>query len=1132
MTMKPLSTAPDYFPLALQFSARAWDDYGLSLELLAEPAPPLYRLRRLAAQMRQRRPEPPASAAQLNLLALLNAVFRQIVGRYLEERRCAVGLDAVVLAGRQSGVDGLRPALSAFVRLYPPQAVHGGEDPGDFLQREGANRQMAAVELFLLAVQSRNPAARPMAGLFADDELQAACGYRQTLERLDAELAGEAAPGLLGGSLLALLQRPLLAAPASLTGQLDYVLQQWGDLLPPELLRRMRIAFDVLREEEARRGGGPGEARIPHFATAGEEPERFSPDTDWMPNAVLVAKTIYVWLDQLSRHYGRPLTRLDQIPEEELDRLAGWGFTALWLIGIWERSPASQLIKQRMGNPEAVASAYSLYDYVIAGDLGGEESLRLLEERCAARGLRLACDVVPNHTGIDSRWTREHPDWYIQVEHPPYPAYRFSGPDLCASEATEIRIEDGYWNHSDAAVVFRHLDRHSGRVRYLYHGNDGTHLPWNDTAQLNFLLPEVREAMIQTILQVARRFRIIRFDAAMTLAKKHFQRLWFPQPGGGAGVPSRAEHAMSREDFERAFPAEFWREVVDRVAAEVPDTLLLAEAFWLMEGYFVRTLGMHRVYNSAFMNMLKTEDNGKYRTVIKNILDFNHEILKRFVNFMNNPDEATAVAQFGKGDKYFAVATLLVTMPGLPMFGHGQVEGLEEKYGMEYRRAYRDESPDTGFIRHHEAQIFPLMHRRCLFSGSAEFVLYDFRSGGHVNEDVIAYSNRCGDERALVVVHNRHADTGGWLRDSAAKRLRDADGERQVRPPLHEALGLGDEAGLLYRFRDHRSGQEYLRPARELAEQGLYLQLGPYQYHVFLDFRAIADADGSWTRLAAELDGRPVGCLETEWKRRRYAGLLAALRRTLHPGRLEQAAAELAGGESGTAERDLFCREAAVLYTEMAGAAGLVVAAEEPAAALATDLAALERLLALAGREEQRSADSSLLPGREALARLLLPWLALRRLGSLAGAAGAPRRTGEWLETYLLREALEEMLRPQGEEQARNDARLVALLCRHQQAWVAAEGWRQVLAQLLEEPPARDLLGWHRHGDAHWVVRERFEALLGALFAAAAVDAAADPQLKEADLLARLAELQEEYDSLRRQGAAVHYQVEKFAEFV
>ena len=60
-------------------------------------------------------------------------------------------------------------------------------------------------------------------------------------------------------------------------------------------------------------------------------------------------------------------------------------------------------------------------------------------------------------------------------------------------------------------------------------------------------------------------------------------------------------------------PAEFWREVVDRVAAEVPDTLLLAEAFWLLEGYFVRTLGMHRVYNSAFMHMLRDEHNAEYQ---------------------------------------------------------------------------------------------------------------------------------------------------------------------------------------------------------------------------------------------------------------------------------------------------------------------------------------------------------------------------------------------------------------------------------------------------------------------------------------------------------------------------------------
>ena len=275
-------------------------------------------------------------------------------------------------------------------------------------------------------------------------------------------------------------------------------------------------------------------------------------------------------------------------------------------------------------------------------------------------------------------------------------------------------------------------------------------MPWNDTAQLDFSNAEVREAVIQTILHVARNFPVIRFDAAMTLAKKHIQRLWFPEPGAGGAIPSRSEHGMPRAEFEAKVPEEFWREVVDRVAAEVPDTLLLAEAFWMMEGYFVRTLGMHRVYNSAFMHMLRDEDNAKYRQVIKNTIEFDPQILKRYVNFMNNPDEKTAIEQFGNGDKYFGVCTLLATLPGLPMFGHGQIEGFKEKYGMEFRTPKWDEQIDEGLVGGHEWKIFPLLHRRSLFAESEHFLLYDFYTPeGHVNEDVFAYSNRHEDERGL-----------------------------------------------------------------------------------------------------------------------------------------------------------------------------------------------------------------------------------------------------------------------------------------------------------------------------------------------------------------------------------------------
>ena len=281
---------------------------------------------------------------------------------------------------------------------------------------------------------------------------------------------------------------------------------------------------------------------MPTYDDARAEVEAFSADRDWMPRVVMIAKNTLVWLDQLSRAYGRPIGRLDQVPDEELDTMARRGFTALWLIGVWERSPASRTIKRRMGNSEAEASAYALADYAVAGSLGGEAALADLRDRAWRRGIRLASDMVPNHTGIDSRWVIEHPERFLAWPHadPPYPSYSFSGPDLSSDPRVGVFIEDHYWDHTDAAVVFKRVDRSTGEVRYLYHGNDGTHMPWNDTAQLDFLREDTRDAVARTILHVARLFPIIRFDAAMTLTRKHFQRLWFPEPGRGGDIPSRA----------------------------------------------------------------------------------------------------------------------------------------------------------------------------------------------------------------------------------------------------------------------------------------------------------------------------------------------------------------------------------------------------------------------------------------------------------------------------------------------------------------------------------------------------------------------------------------------------------------
>jgi glycosidase len=736
-----------------------------------------------AQRMNQKRdlvnfPEQAVKASQINAMGLIHELTHYMFRIYREQHNPQLLENALSWLHARVGAAAVDAALKKFVDEFPALAVYRREsDIDSYLAGETngtPNRQIVLEEMLMLWLENLNPAFSPFQELFDDSRLEKETTYPSVISSLysffgtstdgaSADASGGLA-GLFGSqNLIDMLRAPALASPHSLEGQLEFIRERWG-LSLGKYFYRLLGGLDLIKEENKPVFFGPGPVEVPVYQFAGleVEPEQFTPDRDWMPRLVLIAKNAYVWLEQLSQAYRRPIATLDQVPDEELDKLARWGITGLWLIGLWERSAASQRVKQMMGNPDAVASAYSLFDYQIAGKLGGEAACQDLKARAWQRGIRLASDMVPNHVGIDGRWVIEHPDWFIAVDDPPYPSYSFNGPDLSWNEHVGIYLEDHYYDRSDAAVVFKRVERSNGSAKYIYHGNDGTSMPWNDTAQLNYLSAEVREAVIQTILHVARQFPVIRFDAAMTLAKKHIERLWFPEPGSGGAIPSRSEHAITKAQFDALMPNEFWREVVDRAAVEAPDTLLLAEAFWLMEGYFVRTLGMHRVYNSAFMHMMRDEDNAKYRTLMKNTLEFDPEILRRYVNFQNNPDERTAVDQFGKGDKYFGICTLMLTMPGLPMFGHGQIEGFAEKYGMEYQRAYWDEQPDGYLIERHEREIFPLVHKRYLFAGVEHFLLYDFFTpDGAVAEDVFAYSNRFGDERGLVVYHNTYATVRG-----------------------------------------------------------------------------------------------------------------------------------------------------------------------------------------------------------------------------------------------------------------------------------------------------------------------------------------------------------------------------------
>jgi len=1054
--------------------------------------------------------------AELAAMSLVHEILHAILGFYRSQHAQGWrGLRAQLAERLGSGA---HDAVLTFLHTFPTPAIYrqmqgeGDETPETLLGRGGqAAEDTYTEELILLWLTNQNPAYETVRPIISDADLGET--YRAFTAATDRFFRDDVPFGPRGEKLIDLLLAPSRAAPFSILDQLKWIEETWGHALGLGELavwRRVLWARDFLHEEGkyfARGGPGPGAPQMDplRFDAAQrqpeEEPKRFSADLDWMPHVVLVAKTVFVWLDQLSKKYQRSIERLDQIPDEELDLLASSGFTGLWLIGLFERSRASKKIKQMRGDAEAVASAYSLMKYDIAEELGGHAAYEGLKQRAWARGLRLAADMVPNHVGIDAEWVVNHPDWFIQTREPPFPGYRFGGADLSDDPRVGVFIEEGYWSKTDAAVVFRRHDRQTDESRFIYHGNDGTSMPWNDTAQLDYTKAEVRHAVIETILHVARMFPIIRFDAAMTLAKRHFSRLWFPLPGSGGAIPSRADHAMTQEEFDRVFPVEFWREVVDTVAARAPDTLLLAEAFWMMEGYFVRSLGMHRVYNSAFMNMLKREENEKYRQTIKNVLDFEPEILKRFVNFMNNPDEETAVAQFGDDDKYFGVCVLMCTMPGLPMFGHGQVEGLHEKYGMEYRRPKWDETPNQHLMQRHAREIFPILQKRYLFSGVAEFSLYDFVSdGGGVDEDVYAYSNGVGRERALVLYNNKFKDTRGRIHQSTPTRRDDGS---TTAPTVAQALGLSRAQGDWLLFRDAAKGLEYLRPMGEI-DSGFSWELGAFKYHVLHEFRGVtATAELPYDRLAEALGGGGVPSVARALLQLRFRPVHEPLRQALADGHL----AYLANGWDATTSRPT--TEALAALDERLAHVAKGLAYMQPHLVLDMAPAAAQvrvryaKILAFANPSPKsvhatisKTSANAAGPAAEVDLPFLLAWAQVEAVLSLLAQSEPALDHAQLVESWELALPLVEAFTHEGEtSHARTRAQLVILA-----ATLPELPLREAMSAALASEDGRAYLGVHVASDVRWLVKESFEALARRLAEREAIDGRASVAMAEREI--------------------------------
>ncbi|MEO8399505.1 MAG: alpha-amylase family glycosyl hydrolase, partial [Ignavibacteriaceae bacterium] len=383
------------------------------------------------------------TAGQINALGLLHEIFHFLIRTYEEKENPGVFAKGVNHLKSKIGEKDFDQILLNFVDEFPPLEVYKGKiTKENYLKGKTgnkSNKEIILEELILLHLENINPATVSLEELYSDKPLASKSKYTELIDETEKFFVTEKPFGAENLPLISFLRKPIITSPYNIDAQLEFIREKWGVYVYELFLEKLLKGKDLIYEDSklfVKHGGGEkATPPVPEYKfdlkyfeelknkiARGEslteeedrfyysEPEKFTADIEWMPKVVMIAKNAFVWLYQLSKKYNRQIEKLDQIPDEELDQLASWNFTSLWLIGIWERSSASKKIKQLTGNPEATSSAYSLYDYVIAEELGGEDAFLNLKARAWARGIRLASDMVPNHTGIFSKWIIEKPN--------------------------------------------------------------------------------------------------------------------------------------------------------------------------------------------------------------------------------------------------------------------------------------------------------------------------------------------------------------------------------------------------------------------------------------------------------------------------------------------------------------------------------------------------------------------------------------------------------------------------------------------------------------------------------------------------------------------------------------------------
>jgi glycosidase len=415
----------------------------------------------------------------------------------------------------------------------------------------------------------------------------------------------------------------------------------------------------------------------------------------------------WTWLRSLEEKYGRAVM-LGTVPEEEWDTLASWGVDALWLMGVWERSPRGACISRTsralqkeyqsalsdFSPADVVGSPYSVHRYEVEERLGGRAGLAAAREMLDRRGIRLILDFVPNQVATDHSWVHEHPEYFIQG----------NGEDLVEGPY-EFFVSGG---------------------RIIACGRDPFFPPWTDTAQLNAFHPALREAATETVLKIADQCDGVRCDMAMLLLNSVFEKTWRKKAG------ARPEK-------------EYWKELVKAVREKYPEFFFIAEAYWDLE-WDLQQQGFNDCYDKGLYDRLVHGNAEALRLHFSADLGYQ----KRLVRFIENHDEPRAASIFSPG-RHRAVAVVITTLPGAKLFYEGQFEGRRIKLPVQLGR--RPAEPVDSEVLCFYRRLLTWVRPWARYENEWILCQTDGWPDNRSYLNLVAWSWRRDDDRVLIVVN-------------------------------------------------------------------------------------------------------------------------------------------------------------------------------------------------------------------------------------------------------------------------------------------------------------------------------------------------------------------------------------------